>query len=244
LYNKVAVAAAMERELNFLRKALTPADIGKERFTSGEFGGKTIYLLRTGIGPAKTLQRLAELEQKCKPECIISIGCAGALDSSLLIGEAIISEAFHDDGGNGVWKPAPALLGAAINCCKKLEVPFRTGGTVSTSTVAATPSEKKHLAEKYGAVAVDMESVQVASWAAKSSIPMLSIRTISDLASDELPREFSGLFDRNGNFRILEAAKRLVAKPSLLLAAHRFHAKFDHSLAVLARIMLPFLESL
>jgi adenosylhomocysteine nucleosidase len=234
----------MERELNFLRRALTPADIGKERFTSGDIAGKTIYLLRTGIGPAKTLQRLAELEQKCEPECIISMGCAGALDSSLLIGDAIISEAFHDDSGDDVWKPAPALVDAAINCCRKLAVPFRVGSTVSTSAVAATPSEKKRLAKKYGALAVDMESVQVAGWAAKSNIPMLSIRTISDLADDELPREFSGLFDRDGNFRILEATRRLAAKPSLLLAAHRFRTKFERSLAVLARIMLPFLESL
>lgn len=244
LYKRVAVTAAMERELSFLREALTPAKISKERFASGEIAGKTLYLLRTGIGPAKTLQRLAELEQKCEPECIISIGCAGALDSSLSVGDAIISDSFHDDGGGDVWKPEPALVDAAINCCRKLAVPFRTGRTVSTSIVAATALEKRRLAETYAALAVDMESVQVASWAAKSNIPMLSIRTISDLADDELQPEFIGLFDRDGNLRVLEAARRLAAKPGLLLAAHRFRSKFERSLAVLARIMLPFLESL
>jgi hypothetical protein len=89
-----------------------------------------------------------------------------------------------------------------------------------------------------------MESAQVASWAVGLGIPMLAIRVISDLAEDCLPPEMAGLFDRNGKIRMRQSAKVFVSTPSSVLSLYRFKKKFDRSMLVLARIMLPFLEGL
>ncbi|RJP21812.1 MAG: hypothetical protein C4520_09145 [Candidatus Abyssobacteria bacterium SURF_5] len=244
MYDPIAVTAAMEREVGFLRSALVPANSARKKIVSGAFGGKNVYLLRTGIGPLKTVQRLGELEQLCTPQCVISIGCAGALDSSLRIGDIIVSEALHDDVSSGsLWKTAPALVDVAIKSCEKLKVPYRVGNTVTTNAVAATPPEKRRLCQKYGALAVDMESAQVASWAARLQIPMLSVRSISDLADDTLPPELAGMYDKDGKLRIAQAFS-LAGKPSLFLTAFRLKAQFDRSVSALARIMLPILQEI
>lgn len=245
MHNHIAVAAAMERELNFLRLACAPTDKAKNKFFHGNIAGKTVYLVRTGIGPVKTVQRLTEMERLYKPQCIVSIGCAGALDPSLRIGDAVAPQFFYDDQDDGrCWESTPALVEKAISCCRKLDISCRTGGAVSTLEVAATPSQKRSLGEKYGALTVDMESAQVACWAAKANIPMMAIRTISDLASDTLDPRFSGLFDRNGKLQYSKVLRRFGASPSLLISSYRLKAKFDRSIFTLAKIMLPLLNEM
>jgi len=245
VYQCIAVAAAMERELGFLRPVLNPPSPLKPRIASGTMAGKTIYLLRTGIGPAKTVSRLAELEKTCRPQCVISIGCAGALEPSLVIGEAVVADKLIDDSDGGkIWSATPALIDMVGTCCERAGVKHRTGSTVSTDSVAATPEHKEKLARIYGALAVDMESARVASWAAASNIPMLSIRTISDSAADSLPPELSGMFDRDGNIRLLPALASLAAKPSILSRMYRLQTNFTKSIDALARIMLSLLDSL
>lgn len=245
MYTQIAIAAAMERELAFLRRALVPADPEKKRISIGTVAGRNICLLRTGVGPEKTARRLAELRESYCPELIISIGCAGALDSSLHVGDAVVSDTLFDDTEDGrASRATPALVEEAAACCAKLGVRCYIGGTVSTAVAAATPQAKQALAGKYGALAVDMESARVARWAEGENIPMLSIRTISDAASDSLPRELAGAFDRNGNLRIVAVVGSLIGKPSILYGAIRLGLNFGRSIDVLARIVHPFLREL
>jgi nucleoside phosphorylase len=157
----------------------------------------------------------------------------------------VVSETLVDDCRSGnAWKSDATLVSLAIDCCKKHGIRCSAGKTVSTSMVAATPVEKQSLAERYGALAVDMESAHVASWADGLGIPMLAIRVISDLAEDCLPPQMAGLFDKNGKIRLGQSAKVVVSTPSSVVSLYRFKKKFDLSMLVLARIMLPFLERL
>ncbi len=244
MYNSVAVAAAMERELASLRTTLVPSDAGKPKIAFGTVAGKDVCLLRTGIGPAKTRKRLSELEQVCRPRCIVSIGCAGALDSSLTIGEAIVADKLFDDLDGRVWPAAPDLVEKAYECCRSEGIKCRTGSTVSTGAAAENQQQKEKLAQKYGALAVDMESAHIASWAANLNIPMVCVRTISDRLTDVLPPGLSAVFDRDGNVRPASLLVYLLTNPLCAYRAFQLKTNFSQSMSVLARIVHPLLANL
>ena len=235
----------MEREIAFLRSAITPPDLTKAKLIVGTFNSKTVLLLRTGVGPLKTSQRLPELTKGHLPQCVISIGCAGALRPDMRIGDVVLSERLIDDTSEGrTYSPSASLVEAAKECCKKLGIPFHMGSTVSTATVAATPEDKDSLARKHSAIAVDMESAQVAAWAEKLRISMLSIRTISDSSADRIPPELSSVVDQNGKILISKALRLFMGHPTLLFTLIRLKSKFDRSFDNLEKVVLMLLKRL
>jgi adenosylhomocysteine nucleosidase len=245
LYHTVAVTAAMEREISFLRSAITPPDHTGARFVVGTFKSKAVLILRTGVGPLKTVRRLPELTKAHCPQCVISIGCAGALHPDMGVGDVVIADSLVDDADGGqTYHPSTSLIETAKNCCKKLRIPSHTGRTVSTAIVAATPEDKIRLAGKHGAIAVDMESAQVAAWAENCRIPMLSIRTISDSSADRIPPELASVVDQTGKILLPKAARLFIRRPGLLLNLIQLKSKFDISFGNLEKAVMTLLEEL
>ncbi len=245
MFDRIAIVAAMEREIAFLRSEMNPPDLSRDKLVSGTIFSKAVLLLRTGVGPQKTARRLEEVTEPHNLQCVLSIGCAGALSPDIKTGDVVISERLIDDAEGGrVYRPSPALVETAEECCKRLGLPFHVGGTASTPNVVATAPEKKNLAVKYGALAVDMESAQVAAWAEKIGIRMLSVRTISDSSADRIPPEAAAIFDRNGKIRLLKAFAFCVGRPRLFLELLRLKSGFDRSIDVLEEVMIALLRSL
>jgi adenosylhomocysteine nucleosidase len=192
LYDQIAIVAAMEREISFLRSEMIPHSTRDDRFAVGTIGSKTVMLVRTGVGPQKTAQRLSEFTGMCSPQCVLSIGCAGGLRPYIKTGDVILSEKVIADAGDGHEQvTSQELVQAAKDCCKRLKLPFHSGNTVSASVVVATPEDKNNLAEKHAALSVDMETAQVAAWADGLGIPLLAVRTVLDTVDDTIPREIA-----------------------------------------------------
>jgi nucleoside phosphorylase len=234
----IAVVAAMENEIRFLRRLIAPESQIKERYVTGTIGSRTVMLLRTGVGPQKTMHRLNETEWAHTPQCVLSIGCAGALSPHLKAGDTVIPEKIVNDTDAGRWVlPSSELASIAKECCKSLDVPFHSGTTVSTPNVAATLEKKRNLASKYDAIAVDMETAQVAEWAEGINVPMLAIRTIADALGDSIPPEIGGLVDAKGKLRMRGALSLVVTRPAVLLEVLRLKRNLDVSLNSLARIV-------
>jgi adenosylhomocysteine nucleosidase len=244
LFNPIAVTAAMEREIAFLRTALKPPDHTKNSFIAGTINSKSILVLRTGVGPRKTMQRMPELTKQHSPQCVISIGCAGALRPDIKTGDVVISEKLIDDTAAGkVYYATPVLVEIAKSCCREMNIPCHLGSTVSTANVAATPGGKRELAEKYDALSVDMESAQVAAWAENLGISMVSIRTISDSATDRIPPEISRVVDQDGKILLLRAVAIFAARPDLLLTLVRLKGQFHRSFSQLEKVVILLLKN-
>jgi hypothetical protein len=169
-----------------------------------------------------------------------------ARSPGLGVGDTVIAEKIVDDAADGEsFAPASELMAAATRCCEELGFPFRSGTTVSAPEVAATVEAKQRLAAKHGAIAVDMETAQVAAWAGKMGVPVLALRTISDTASDCIPPEIGTIVDRKkGTLRPARAAAVFARKPKLLAEALRLKRNMDRSLKVLAKIVPPLLAGL
>ena len=105
MFDTIAVVAAMENEMAFLRNALDPPDRTRDRYVTGAIGSKTIMLLRTGVGPQKTIRRLSETAWEPGPQCIVSIGCAGALSPDMRVGDVVISEKIIEQDKQFLFTP-------------------------------------------------------------------------------------------------------------------------------------------
>jgi nucleoside phosphorylase len=233
----------MESELAFLRKAMEPQERRNESSVEGNLGSKSALLLKSGVGPKRTIRCLECVGSAGEFDCVLSIGCAGALSPALNIGDVVIPDKIIDgtDGGSS-YAACGELADTARSLCRELDLSFDSGPTVSAAEVAATVEAKRALAEKHGAVAVDMETAQVAAWAENIGIPLLALRTISDTSEDRIAPELGTILDHNGKPVPGKAAALFARKPGLLIEAARLKKGMDRSMKVLEKIVTAFLE--
>ncbi|MEM9724395.1 MAG: hypothetical protein AAF909_02900 [Pseudomonadota bacterium] len=104
----------------------------------------------------------------------VSFGLAGGLDPSLRPGDALRPIAVTNSLGASIPVAAP-LEGVAI------------ARLASADRIIDTPKAKAALAAETGAAAVDMESWEVASVAARRRAPLLVLRAVADPADRALP---------------------------------------------------------
>jgi hypothetical protein len=126
---------------------------------------------------------------------MIMAGLAGALDPSLKVGDIVIDDCPAD------WLP---------------NVPYRVGKIVCADALVTTPGAKKSLHDTTGALAVDMESEKARGMALEVGVPFVSIRAISDAASDALDPAVLHLVDEFGHARPLSIAGALLRRPGLI----------------------------
>jgi nucleoside phosphorylase len=113
----------------------------------------------------------------------MSCGFAGGLTAGLEPGDLVLSSSVRDESGD-VIAATESLRKAARVALHGLR--FVEGEVVCTTSVAATPGDKRALAGPSG-IAVDMESWAVAKAAAEAGIPWIALRVILDPLDSELP---------------------------------------------------------
>ena len=116
-------------------------------------------------------------------EYLISAGFAGALEKDLRVGHLLVAENFS----------SPELLESP----KLVLADDKTflGKLLTVPRMIETVEERESLNKKTGAAAVDMETEILAEVCAAHDLPMLSLRAISDTASEPFPAPAHVLFD-------------------------------------------------
>ena len=168
----------------------------------GTVGEIKIAVLHTGVGPESAAGRLQAFIAEHHPTIVVSSGFAGGLDPVLQPGSILLAENYS----------TPALFESARLLF--LDDPSVFAGSLTTQVdPVESVSQKSALAVQTGALAVDMETSVLAGICAAAEIPFLSIRVISDTATQRLPVPFSNWFD----------AVNQKAKPGLLLTYLAWH---------------------
>src|SRR5271157_5468045 len=144
---KTAIIAAMEREVRPLIRGwkVRMMEHGGRRYRL--FENDEAALVCGGIGAEAARRATEALIREVKPERVISVGFAGALDSSLQVGH--------------VLEPR-TVINAADGA--RTEIGSGDGILVSSATVGGK-EQKARLGRVYGAIAVDMEAAAVAQGA-------------------------------------------------------------------------------
>jgi adenosylhomocysteine nucleosidase len=194
--SRLAIVAALEREVRPLVKRWRVHDRehSGRRFRFYE-NGETI-LVCAGIG-AEPARRAAEaILALYSPNCVYSVGYAGALDPTLRTGD-ILQPARVVDTKDG---SSASIVGGR--------------GTLVSHALIASAAHKAKLRESYNAQAVDMEASAIARAAEARGIAFAAVKAISDEFNFELPAT-EQFVDSQGRFQQTRFAVFVALRPWL-----------------------------
>lgn len=169
---------------------------GPFKFTEGEVGGNTLVLMQCGIGKVNASAGAVELISRFTPDCIISTGVAGGIDTCLKVMDVVASShiVYHDvwcGEGNeyGQIQGLPTyftgneqLLQCALSLTPEAKEMTIHGGLICSGDKFITDrTELDYIKGKFPkGLAVDMESGAIAQVCHLYQVPFISFRIISD----------------------------------------------------------------
>ena len=175
------------------------------RFHEGVVAGRRIAWCVAGAGGDAAGRATRLLIDGHRPRLILSPGFAGGLDPALARGTIAYPRRAISLAGGPPIDLATAGQGTATTAA-----PGRTSRDermiVSVDAVVTTAAAKRDLAAATGASVVDMETYAVATAAQAAGLRCMSIRVVSDDASQDLPREIASLVQPQSGMRRLGTA--------------------------------------
>jgi adenosylhomocysteine nucleosidase len=178
---KVAMVAALEREVNPLVKRWNQVEREYEGRRFKFFGSGRVVVVCGGIGAEAARRATEAVLTLYQPGLILSVGFAGALDPILKVGD-IFAPSRVVDARDG----------------SRTEMAMGRGVLVSAVAVAGVEAKKK-LAGSYGAQAVDMEAAAVARGAQARGVGFMAVKAISDESDFAMPA-MDRFVDERGQF--------------------------------------------
>ncbi|MBZ5657035.1 MAG: phosphorylase [Acidobacteriia bacterium] len=193
---RIAIVAAMQREVAPLIRGWNVRTLEHSGREYRLFENGNAVLICGGIGAEAARRATEAVIQEGRPGRVISVGFAGALDSTLRVAD--------------VFEPR-----TVINAADGARAETGSGqGTLVTYAAVASRDQKERLGNAYGAAAVDMEAAAVAQGAQARGVEFAALKAISDAADFSLPateRFVSG----SGQFRTAKFALHVAVRPWL-----------------------------
>ncbi|MGE0736227.1 MAG: hypothetical protein AB7G15_09380 [Alphaproteobacteria bacterium] len=118
---------------------------------------------------------------------LVSFGVAGGLDPRLKPGDLVIGTKVIGPDGD-VYVTHEPWRNRLLAACEKAKLPrVFEGACAGRGEPAKSASEKKLILDSTGALAVDMESHEVADVARTAGLPFVVVRAVLDSASHAIP---------------------------------------------------------
>ncbi|HSL05633.1 MAG TPA: hypothetical protein VK901_19085 [Nitrospiraceae bacterium] len=225
--NPIAIFVATRWELQAVRRALPKdriATIAGVRCHIGQQGDRTYWLIQTGVGPAAA-RSVAGRVLKAQPmSLVMSTGFACALVPAQ-VGDLIVGTAVFSVHGEGTWTMGRdcvlcdgTVRAGLLIVAQDAGLVARVGTVVSSATVVWQAEEKRRLRRLTDATGLDMESAVVAEMAQERGLPMAIVRTVSDLADEDLPLDFNLFLRPTGWIKGMQA---FISCPSSVVGLNR-----------------------
>ncbi|MBP5381586.1 MAG: 5'-methylthioadenosine/adenosylhomocysteine nucleosidase [Bacteroidaceae bacterium] len=193
---RIGIIVAMSVEFDQLTRLMSGHREEKVRgtqFTLGQIGQHEIVLMQCGIGKVNAAMGTTLLIGHYTPDCIVSTGCAGGIDTCLDVMDVVVSTelAYHDvsigDGYElGQVQGLPARFTAAKQLVEKAQAlatntKIHAGLICTGDQFITSKTELAKIKENFPeALAVDMESTAIAQVCYLQKVPFVSFRIISD----------------------------------------------------------------
>jgi len=117
------------------------------------------------------------------------------------------------------WTPGAdrcrCRLHGSNGCCDALGsfFPLTDEALITADCVLTDPEHKRRLHAESGAVAVDMESVELAQMARNAGVPFLALRVIADTVDARIPAWIGDTIDELGRARLVSTLPALIMHP-------------------------------
>lgn len=208
----IGIIGAMEIEVTTLKERMQVEEIvtiASMDFFKGTYHGKNVVIVRSGIGKVNAAICTQILADRFHATAIINTGIAGSLQSSIDIGDIVISSDAlqHDMDATGFgYAPGqvprvdtlafPAdkgLIQLAKDCCGEVNPDIHTfvGRVVSGDQFISDKNKKEWLVNTFAGYCTEMEGAAIAQACYLNGIPFLIVRAISDKADDSASVDYS-----------------------------------------------------
>ena len=197
----------------------------------------------TGVGGTRASATLgAFLDGRTHVDGVLAVGFAGALQDGLDTGDLVAATRLLTDGGGDPIECDRGLLRAAEAALERSGARWRTGDTLTVGSALRTAGEKRSHGRQTGALAVTMEDYWLARECARRGVPFLSVRSVLDVATQELPPFVADLGDRGLLVQATRVALGLAARPRHFPAVARLRGQVRRAGSSLAPFVMSFLE--
>jgi adenosylhomocysteine nucleosidase len=206
----------------------------------GGHHGRRVVVILSGPGRKNAAQATDVLIDGHRPRWVISAGFAGALAPYLKRNDILIADRLLDISGGADISVGPRQdatpcspaqgATACLQAVPSAGCPPNTaceqaaahggpgvhrGPLLTADRVVRLPGEKKSLFDRFGALAVDMETFAVAEVCLRRQVPFSSIRAINDTADQRLPRDMESLLaQKTGAARLGAALSAVWRRPA------------------------------
>lgn len=195
---RIGIITATEEEITAIKKYITSSKVNRIfdlNFINGTIGKNEVILCESGVGKVNASRTTQLLIDNYDVDCVMNIGCAGALKEQLNIGDIVIGKylvqhdfditKFNHDKG---YIPN---VGIKIESDKNLLGIFLNNidsnvfvGTIATGDIFCTDKNMSlKIHNKFNADCVEMEGAAIAQVCYLCNIPFIIIRSISDVVN-------------------------------------------------------------
>ena len=207
----IAIICAMKEELNeiiCLMKDFICEQTYCNKFYIGSINNIRCILSLCGVGKVNAAICTQTLIINYKPDIILNVGVAGAIDEKLKIGDVVIANttiqhdfdisAFaHRKKGEipGIEKievtTTPSVTEKLTKCSQALKrFNFNCGKILTGDQFISSTHKLKQLQKEFGGLACDMEAASIAQTCYLNHIKFGIVRAISDCADNTSPVDF------------------------------------------------------
>ncbi|MBI4371367.1 MAG: hypothetical protein HY552_03610 [Elusimicrobia bacterium] len=222
----VLLTAATRWEAAPLARALGLASIGDGRF-EGRLGGRSIVLIKTGIGAIAARQALEGGPVAADFGLALGVGLCGALQEDLRTGDLVVDPREADLDFVVPLRDTAKTLGATIYF-----------GKILHTDVILQPAMKRKLGAEQRAAACDMETSALRRWAHGSPLPVIALRAVLDELDESLPAEAPG------GEHAAALTRYAVSHAASLPALIRVGLRSRRAMKTLSRFLKAYLEAL
>ena len=226
----LGIIGAMEEEVAKLIEVMEEVEVTNKaamNFNKGKIDGKELVIVMSGIGKVNAAICTQILADEYNVDAIINTGIAGSLDSSIDIGDIVLStDALqHDVDAVAFGYPKgqiprmdrlsfeadDRLAGVAEECCGRVcpDVKVFRGRVVSGDQFIADSAVKESIISNFGGLCTEMEGAAIAQTAYLNNIPYLIIRAISDKADDSASVDYPA-FERKAIDNSVKLLKEMI----------------------------------
>ena len=175
-------------------------------------------ILVTGIGMGNAEKSLRFALKSPLPKRIFLSGFAGALNPELQVGTLLFDA-----------RSTPSNWVEQLRECGAKPATF-----LSSDRIAITAAEKRDHFFQSGCDAIEMESKTISEICTRNGIECITLRVISDAASEDLPVDFNALMTSDRRLSPVRLAWALAKAPQTIPALLRLGKNSAHAAAKLA----------
>jgi adenosylhomocysteine nucleosidase len=210
--------------------------VGNVTLYRAHIGRATVDFVATGMGAANAERVADAVISNTYSFCIVS-GFAGALKSSVKLGDIVASERVQDHSSRQTEICDDDLLAHATE-----NGATRIATLLTTDHVVNTASEKNLLSAF--AEAVDMESFAILHTAIKKNVRSAVVRVISDSFDRDMPAELDTIIDPQGHVKISGVVRYVSKHPLMFPALVRLGRDSKSAAEALSRFLESYINRL